>query len=86
MLSDGKLHDQPVMMQWIPVRYANMFCDVVERRLGRTEEGIGIEFFPNKTRLKPGKFGQTIKLPWGFHMRTGERSYFIDESGNRVTN
>lgn len=75
-----------IMTQWIPVRYANMFCDVVERRLGRTEEGIGIEFFPNKTRLKPGKFGQTIKLPWGFHMRTGERSYFIDESGNRVTN
>ena len=75
-----------VMTEWIPVRYANMLCDVIERRLGRTEEGIGIEFFPNKTKLKPGKFGQTIKLPWGFHIRTGERSYFLDENGQKVTN
>lgn len=75
-----------VMTEWIPVRYANMLCDVIERRLGKAEEGIGIEFFPNKTRLKPGKFGQTIKLPWGFHIRTGERSYFLDENGKKETN
>lgn len=75
-----------IMTEWIPVRYANMFCDVIERRLGKTEEGIGIEFFPNKTRLKPGKFGQTIKLPFGYHIRTGDRSYFLDENGNKVTN
>lgn len=74
-----------IMTEWIPVRYANMFCDVVERRLGTAEEGIGIEFFPNKTRVKPGKFGQTIKLPLGFHIRTNERSYFLDDNGRKIT-
>lgn len=73
-----------VMTEWIPARYANMFCDVIESRMGKQEEGIGLEFFPNKTRLKAGKFGQTIKIPWGFHIRTGERSYFLDEDGRKV--
>lgn len=75
-----------VMMEWIPVRYANMFCDVIERKLGKADEGIGIEFFPNKTRLKQGKFGQAIKLPWGYHIKTGERSYFLDDNGNKIMN
>lgn len=73
-----------VMAEWIPVRYANMFCDVIESRLGKPEEGIGLEFFPNKTRLKIGKLGQTIKIPWGFHVKTGERSCFFDENGNKI--
>lgn len=73
-----------VMTEWMPVRYANMLCDVIESKLGKVEEGIGLEFFPNKTRLKPGKFGQTIKIPWGFHVRTGERSYFFDENGKKI--
>ena len=75
-----------VMTEWIPVRYANMFCDVIESRIGKPEEGTGLEFFPNKTRLKAGKFGQTIKVPWGFHIKTGERSYFLDEDGRKAGN
>ncbi len=73
-----------LLTEWIPVRYANMFCDVLDKKL-QPEEGISIEYFPNKTRIKPGKFGQTIKLPCGYHTRTGEQSYFIEEDGSKVT-
>lgn len=69
--------------EWIPVRYANMFCDVIEQKMERQDDGIHIEFFPNKSRIKPGKYGQAIKIPCGFHIQTGELSYFIDESGQK---
>lgn len=69
----------PHFTEWIPVRYANMFCDVVLNKLGKIDDGLTIEFFPNKTRIKPGKFGQSIKLPYGIHSKTGEQSYFIED-------
>lgn len=69
--------------EWIPVRYANMLCDVLEQKLSLQDDGINIEFFPNKTRIKPGKYGQAIKIPCGFHVYTGELSYFIDEDGRK---
>ena len=69
--------------EWIPVRYANMFCEVIEAKINGDED-ISIEYFPNRTRLKDGKFGQTIKLPFGFHLKTGERSLFLDEEGTPV--
>ncbi len=65
--------------EWIPVRYANLFCEAIEQKCKDVEEGITLEFFPNKTRIKPGKFGQAIKLPYGVHVRTGEKSYFLDD-------
>ena len=69
------------LMEWVPVRYANMFCEVVQTKLSTSsEEDISLEFFPNKTRLKPGKFGQTLKLPYGIHMRSGRRSFFLDDT------
>lgn len=71
--------------EWLPVRYTNMFADLLESRLSVAEEdGISVEYFPNKTRLKPGKYGQAIKLPYGIHSKTGERSYFVDEDGIKV--
>ena len=66
--------------EWIPVRYANMFCELLERTLPKDED-ISVEYFPNKTRIKPGKYGQCIKLPFGRHIRTGEVSCFMEESG-----
>lgn len=71
--------------EWISVRYINMFCDILEERINCTEEGISIEFFPNKTRIKPGKFGQVIKIPYGLHLKTGKRSFFLDENSEKVT-
>jgi len=70
--------------EWIPVRYANMLCDVLEQKISLLgDDGVNIEFFPNKTRIKPGKYGQAIKIPYGFHVYTGELSYFIDDNGKK---
>ena len=66
--------------EWIPTRYANMLGDIIEKKLEPDNE-ITIEFFPNKTRIKPGKFGQVLKIPYGIHGKTGERSHFLDEAG-----
>lgn len=69
--------------EWIPVRYVNMLSDVVESKISAIKQDeICIEFFPNKTRIKAERFGQVIKLPYGRHIRTGEQSYFLDDSGN----
>lgn len=69
--------------EWIPVRYVNMLSDVVESKISAIKQDeICIEFFPNKTRIKAERFGQVIKLPYGRHIRTGEQSYFMDDSGN----
>lgn len=72
--------------EWIPVRYVNMLTDVIENRLAADAcDEVCVEFFPNKTRVKAEKFGQVIKVPYGCHTRTGERSYFMDESGEPVS-
>lgn len=65
-------------MEWMQVRYANLLNDVIEQKLPQDND-ISLEFFPNKTKLKNGKFGQVIKLPYGMHLYTGKRSYFLDE-------
>lgn len=72
------------LTEWITVKYARMFCDIVDAMLQRDED-ITIEYFPNGARVKPGKFGQTIKIPCGIHSGSGMRSFFVDESGLPVT-
>lgn len=71
--------------EWIPVRYVNMFTDIIEHRLEKnTIDDISVEYFPNKTRIKAGKYGQVIKFPYGRHVRTGEQSYFIAQDGSPI--
>ncbi len=77
-------HVWVLFSEWIPVRYATMVCDVIEEKVQK-EEDITIEYFPNKTRLKAGKYGQVIKLPYGTHIKTGEISYFLDDSLEKIT-
>lgn len=66
--------------EWLPVRYANLLSDIIEQKTGDLwrESGIQVEYFPNKTRIKNGKKGQCLKLPWGVHPRTGQISSFLD--------
>lgn len=67
--------------EWIPVRYINLLSDIIEKKANALwkDSGIQVEFFPNKTRIKNGKRGQALKLPWGLHPKTGVRSVFLDE-------
>ncbi len=69
------------MTEWIPTRYANMLCEILEKKLGQPDASLTVEYFPNRTRIKPGKYGQALKIPYGIHGKTGERSYFLDEQG-----
>lgn len=69
--------------EWIPARYANLLSDIIDWKTGgmrreQGESGIQIEYFPNKTRVRNGKRGQCIKLPWGVHPKTGKTSFFLD--------
>ena len=70
---------------WIPVRYINRFTECVQKELGDSGNGITMEFFPNSARIRTGKFGQKIRLPLGVHIRTGNRSYFVDMKFRPIT-
>ena len=70
---------------WIPVRYINRFTECVQKELGDSGDGITMEVFPNSARIRTGKFGQKIRLPLGVHIRTGNRSYFVDVQFRPIT-
>lgn len=72
------------LKEWIPVRFANMFTDRIEEEIV-LDDDLTVECFPNKVRLKAGRFGQVLKLPYGLHVRSGRRSCFIDDDGEPVT-
>ncbi len=66
--------------EWIPVRYVLMIGGILEEKLMDQDEDISVEFFPNKTRVRGGTLGQSIKLPGGLHVKSGKRSGFCNEN------
>src|SRR5699024_1679869 len=66
-------------IEWFPVRYLARFTECIQKELVEQDSDITMEFFPNGTRIRQGKMGQKIKLPLGFHVRTGNRSILLDE-------
>ncbi|MBO6206100.1 MAG: hypothetical protein J6O73_04090 [Lachnospiraceae bacterium] len=71
--------------EWVPARYQVLLMETVTGQLAKEDDDIAIECFPGKMKQKPGKPGQPLKIPYGIHGRTGERSYFIEENGDPVT-
>lgn len=71
--------------EWIPVRYLNQFTDCVIKEWNGIQDDIVLEVFPDSSRIRPGKFGQRVKLPLGIHIRTGSRSFFLDEQFHTVS-
>lgn len=73
--------------EWISVRYVNLLQDVVLSKAYNEEiDGINLECFPNKTKVKESQLGQMIKLPWGTHYVTGNRSLFVDNQFSLIKN
>ncbi|MCD7715326.1 MAG: CRISPR-associated primase-polymerase type A1 [Lachnospiraceae bacterium] len=68
---------------WIPARYVNLLTDIIAVKMTPVfrDTGIQIEYFPNKTKVRNGKKGQCIKLPWGIHPKSGRRGCFLMETG-----
>jgi RNA-directed DNA polymerase len=48
---------------------------------GALPEGIRVEEFPNRDRVRPESCGPVIKLPLGVHSKTGKRCDLLDERG-----
>jgi hypothetical protein len=51
---------------------------------GALPEGVRVEVFPKRDRLRPGEVGPVVKLPLGVHGKTGRRCALLDERGERV--
>jgi group II intron reverse transcriptase/maturase len=66
---------------WVQVRYLNMLQDMIEENFTdlRTEGEITLEFFPNKTKVRPGQAGQTIKLPLCIVDSSNKRSRLLND-------
>ena len=89
-------HDLPVYLEdsgfkgrhaWIfldtpvPAGVAKKCGDLLISRLGPLPPEITVEVFPKQTSVKKGGLGNLIKLPLGFHKRTGRRALFIQPDG-----
>ena len=74
--------------EWFPVRYVQMFTEILHGQVRTQEEEnvISVEFFPNHTRIRAGKPGQVIKLPFGVHAKSGKRTRFLYEDFSPVEN
>lgn len=54
--------------------------DVVEAA-GPLPEGVTVEAFPNRDRVREGELGPLMKLPLGVHSATGHRCALLDRRG-----
>ena len=68
--------------EWIALRYVYTFLEMIKRKLGLQENPLmSVEYFPMQNKKKSGHAGQYIKLPFGLHLTSGNRSYFLDDDG-----
>jgi hypothetical protein len=64
-------------------RLRRWLLQVVEAA-GALPEGVRVEVFPNRDRLREGEVGPVVKLPLGVHSRTGRRCFLLDARGEPV--
>lgn len=66
--------------EWIPVRYVNALASAIDGKLQEIEkEEITVEYFPDDRRVRTGKTGQSIKLPMGINVKSGQTGFFLDQ-------
>lgn len=64
----------------VPAGVARKFGETLLTQLERTPE-VAFEVFPKQGRVPQGSLGNLIKIPLGFHKKTGRRSLFIQPEG-----
>ncbi len=92
----GAAHELPVYLEdsgfkgrhaWIfletpvPAGVAKKCGDLLAARLRPLPVEVTAEVFPKQTAVKRGGLGNLIKLPLGFHKRTGRRAVFVQPDG-----
>ena len=70
----------------IPMGMAYEFFDRIFEMIGKSEEFITVERFPNSKQMRENQLGQLIKLPFGIHHLTGNYSKFVQENGKEDRN
>jgi group II intron reverse transcriptase/maturase len=71
---------------WINAYKALDLGKILLNKIGKISEDINIEIFPSRGRIKAGKLGQLIKLPFGINAKSGRRGLFIDNDSNVYEN
>lgn len=66
-------------------RLVRQFGLKVKDKIEKVED-IDIEIFPAQTRVANDGLGNLIKLPLGYHRKTGQRGLFVDAQGKPFAN
>ena len=69
----------------VPVEAARRALQALLGAVGNPPDGVTREILPNEARPRAGQRGGAVKLPLGVHVQTGDRSSFLDDSGQPVS-
>ncbi len=67
----------------LAARIARHFAIEVIKRVSENK-GVSVEAFPKQSFVREDKLGNLIKIPFGYHLKTGKQSYFVDGNFKKV--
>jgi len=67
----------------IAARIARHFCFEIKKRIS-IPDNVHLDIFPKQSFVREDKTGNLIKLPFGFHLKTWQQSYFVDGDFKRI--
>ncbi|MEA1972860.1 MAG: CRISPR-associated primase-polymerase type A1, partial [Candidatus Cloacimonadota bacterium] len=65
---------------WIKAELAKDLGKMVVSKIDKGDTPCEIEVFPKQARVMKNKTGNLIKIPLGIHLKTGKRSYFVNDN------
>ncbi len=65
----------------LPAGVAKKAGELLLKELGPLPVEVVVEVFPKQTSVRQGGLGNLIKLPLGYHRRTGRRALFLQPDG-----
>jgi hypothetical protein len=99
LIDAAAAHDIPLYLEdsgfkgrhcWIfletptPAGVAKKFGEILLSQLPQDSSEVSFEIFPKQGTVRKGSLGNLIKLPLGFHRKTGKRGLFIRPDGKPI--